>query len=77
MADSIHAEMLLEWLRELELDDENPLKVGDILQIGPRPIRRKKERDEAIKVLSELGWIKVVKSKNRRIILLRPSISKK
>ena len=72
-----HAEMLLEWLRELELDDENPLKVGDILQIGPRPIRRKKERDEAIKVLSELGWIQVVKWKNRRIILLHPSISKK
>ena len=69
--------MLLEWLRELELDDENPLKVGDILQIGPRPIRRKKERDEAIKVLSELGWIQVVKLKNRRIILLHPSISKK
>ena len=69
--------MLLEWLRELELDDENPLKVGDILQIGPRPIRRKKERDEAIKVLSELGWIQVVKCKNRRIILLHPSISKK
>ena len=72
-----HAEMLLEWLRELELDDENPLKVGDILQIGPRPIRRKKERDEAIKVLSGLGWIQVVKWKNRRIILLHPSISKK
>ena len=72
-----HAEMLLEWLRELELDDENPLKVGDILQIGPRPIRRKKERDEAIKVLSELGWIQVAKWKNRRIILLHPSISKK
>ena len=69
--------MLLEWLRELELDDENPLKVGDILQIGPRPIRRKKERDEAIKVLSELGWIQVVKWKNHRIILLHPWISKK
>ena len=69
--------MLLEWLRELKPDDENPLKVGDILQIGPRPIRRKKERDEAIKVLSELGWIQVVKWKNRRIILLHPSISKK
>ena len=69
--------MLLEWLRELELDDENPLKEGDILQIGPRPIRRKKERDEAIKVLSELGWIQVVKWKNRRIILLHPSIGKK
>ena len=51
--------------------------MGDILQIGPRPIRRKKERDEAIKVLSELGWIQVAKWKNRRIILLHPSISKK
>ena len=37
----------------------------------------KKERDEAIKVLSELGWIQVAKWKNRRIILLHPSISKK
>ena len=68
----IHAEMLLEWLRELEPDDEKPLKVRDILQIGPRPIRRKKKRDEAIRVLSELGWIQVVKWKNSRIILLHP-----
>ena len=67
-----HAEMLLECLRELDPDDENPLKVGDILQIGPRPIRRKKERDEAIRVLSELGWIQVVKWKNLRIIFVPP-----
>ena len=73
----IHAEMLLEWLRELEPDDEKPLKVRDILQIGPRPIRKKKERDDAVKVLSELGWIQVVKWKNCSIILLHPSISKK
>ena len=72
-----HAAMLLEWLRELERDDEKPLKVGDILQYGPRPIRNKKERDDALKVLSDLGWIQVVKWKNCRIILLHPSISKK
>ena len=60
-----HAEMLLEWLRELKPDNENSLKVGDILQIGPRPLRRKKERDEAIKVLSELGWIQVIKWKSQ------------
>jgi hypothetical protein len=64
--------MLLEWLRELEPDDQKPLKVRDILQIGPRPIRKKKERDDAVKVLSELGWIQVVKWKNSRIILLHP-----
>ena len=67
-----HAEMLLEWLRKIQKDDEMPLKVGDILQNGPRPIRKKKERDDAVKVLSELGWIQVVKWKNSRIILLHP-----
>jgi hypothetical protein len=72
-----HAEILLEWLKELEPDDEKPLRVGELLQIGPRPIRKKKERDEAVKVLSELGWIQVLKWRNSRIILLHPSIRKK
>ena len=72
-----HAEILLEWLKELELDDEKPLKVGELLQIGPRPIRKKKERDEAVKVHSELGWIQVLKWRNSRIILLHPSIRNK
>ena len=35
-----HAEILLEWLKELEPDDEKPLRVGELLQIGPRPIRK-------------------------------------
>ena len=72
-----HAEILLEWLKELEPDDEKPLRVGELLQIGPRPIRKKKERDEAVKVLSELGWIQVKKWRNSRIILLHPSIRNK
>ena len=72
-----HAEILLEWLKELEPDDEKPLRVGELLQIGPRPIRKKKERDEAVKVLSELGWIQVLKWRNSRIILLHPSIRNK
>ena len=37
-----NAASLLDWLKELEPDDEKPLKVGDLLKFGPRPIRRKK-----------------------------------
>ena len=69
-----HAEILLEWLKELESDDEKPLRVGELLQIGPRPIRKKKERDDAVKALRGLGWIQVLKWRNSRIILQHPSI---
>ena len=72
-----HAEILLEWLKELEPDDENPLRVGEILQIGPRPIRKKKERDDAVKLLTDLGWIQLRKWRNSKIILRHPSIREK
>ena len=71
-----NAASLLEWLRELEIDNEAPLKVSDLLKFGPRPIRKKKERDDAVKILADLGWIQVRKWRNSKIILLHPSIGK-
>ena len=71
-----HAEILLEWLIKLEIDNEAPLKVSDLLKFGPRPIRKKKERDDAVKILADLGWIQVRKWRNSKIILLHPSIGK-
>ena len=71
-----NAASLLEWLRELEIDNETPLKVGDLLKFAPRPIRKKKERDDAVKILADLGWIQVRKWRNSKIILLHPSIGK-
>ena len=71
-----NGEILLEWLKELKIDNEAPLKVGDLLKFGPRPIRKKKERDDALKILADLGWIQVRKWRNSKIILLHPSIRK-
>ena len=71
-----NAASLLEWLKDLEIDNETPLKVGDLLKFGPRPIRKKKERDDAVKILADLGWIQVRKWRNSKIILLHPSIGK-
>ena len=48
-----NAASLLEWLRELEIDNEAPLKVSDLLKFSPRPIRKKKERDDAVKILAD------------------------
>ena len=73
---TLSAASLLEWLRELEIDNEAPLKVSDLLKFGPRPIRKKKERDDAVKILADLGWIQVRKWRNSKIILLHPSIGK-
>ena len=67
---------LLDWLKELETDDEMPLKVGDLLKFGPRPIRKKKDRGDAVKLLTDFGWIQVRKWRNSKIILLNPSIRK-
>ena len=72
-----NAASLLEWLKELEIDNEAPLKVRDLLNFGPRPIRKKKERDDALKILADLGWIQIRKWRNSKIILLHPSIGKK
>ena len=68
---------LLDWLKALGTDDEKPLKVGDLLKYGPRPIRDKKDRDSAVKLLTDLGWIQVRKWRNSKIILLHPSFRKK
>ena len=72
-----NAASLLEWLRELEINNETPLKVADLLKFGPRPIRKKRDRDDAVKILADLGWIQVRKWRNSKIILLHPSIRKK
>ena len=71
-----HGVILLEWLKKLEIDNEAPLKVGDLLKFGPRPIRKKIDRDDAVKMLADLGWIQVRKWRNSKIILLHPSIRK-
>ena len=68
------ADKLLEWFKDLENDDSEPLKVGNLLKFGPRPIREKKRRDEAIEILVNLGWIQIRKWKKSNIILLHPSI---
>ena len=72
-----NASSLLEWLRELEIDNEAPLKVGELLKYVPTPIRKKRHRDDAVKILADLGWIQVRKWRNSKIILLHPSIRKK
>ena len=71
-----HGVILLEWLKKIEIDNEAPLKVGDLLKFGPRPIRKKTVRDDAVKMLADLGWIQVRKWRNSKIILLHPSIRK-
>ena len=68
------ADKLLEWFKDLENDDSEPLKLGDLLKFGPRPIREKKRRDEAIEILVNLGWIQIRKWKKSNIILLHPSL---
>ena len=71
-----NAANLLDWLKKLEQDDEEPLKLSDLLQIGPRCIRSKKERDAAVEILCTYGWIQIRNWKNRKVILLHPLIKK-
>ena len=71
-----NAANLLDWLKKLKQDDEEPLKLSDLLQIGPRCIRSKKERDAAVEILCNYGWIQIRNWKNRKVILLHPSIKK-
>ena len=71
-----NGEILLEWLKERNAKDEKPLRVGELLQKGPRPIRKTIDRDDALKMLADLGWIQVRKWRNSKIILLHPSIRK-
>jgi putative DNA primase/helicase len=66
----------LDWLKKLKQDDKEPLKLSDLLQIGPRCIRSKKERDAAVEILCNYGWIQIRNCKNRKVILLHPSIKK-
>ena len=51
-----NAANLLDWLKKLKQDDEEPLKLSDLLQIGPRCIRSKKERDAAVEILCNYGY---------------------
>ena len=51
-----NAANLLDWLKKLKQDDEEPLKLSDLLQIGPRCIRSKKERDAAVEILCTYGY---------------------
>ena len=46
-----NASKLLDWLKNYEQDNEAPLKLSDLLQIGPRCIRTKQERDAAVDTL--------------------------
>ena len=71
-----NGEILLEWLKKHNAEDEKPLRVGELLQKAPRPIRKKIVRDDAVKMLADLGWIQVRKWRNSEVILLHPSIRK-
>ena len=68
------ADQLLNWLKGLNQDDEEPLLLSEINQIGSRSIRSVKDRDEAIETLCRHGWVKKEKWNNRNSIVLHPSI---
>ena len=70
----INASRLLEWLKNINEDDQEPLKQSDLLQKGPNPIRNKDKRDSAVKILSEQGWIQVKNWKSNKVILKHPLI---
>lgn len=69
-----NAALLLDWLKELKTDDEDPLRAGDLLKFGPRPVRKKKDRDDAVKLLTDLGWIQVRKWRNSKINIFKNCI---
>ena len=68
------ADELLNWLKRLKQDDDQPLLLSELIQLGPRCIRTKKDRDEAVETLSNHGWIKKERWENKNIIQLHPSI---
>ena len=59
-------------MKNLDQDDNDPLNAADLLRFGPLPIRKKKAREEALKILSDNGWIKIRKLKNSRYIVMHP-----
>ena len=69
-----NAANLLDWLKKLQQDDEEPLKLSDLLQIRPRCIRTRKERDASVETLCNYGWIQLGRWSNRKVNLLHPLI---
>ncbi len=65
--------LLLEWINSYD-DRYSPLKLSDLLRIGPNRLRNIKLRDETIKSLIKHGWIQVKKWQNVNIILKHPKM---
>ena len=70
----INATRLLEWLKSQKEDDHEPLKLSDLLQLGPRVIRTVDARKDAVNILVKHGWIQVKSWHNKLMILRHPSI---
>ncbi len=50
-----HAVTLFQWL----LNYDKPIKVGDILRLGPAPLRSKSRRDAVLDRLAEVGLVAI------------------
>ena len=70
----LNASLLLEWLKNLKEDGHDPLKMSDLLQLGPRVIRTVDARKDAVNILVKHGWIQVKSWHNKLMILRHPSI---
>ena len=70
------AERILEWLKIRQKSSNQPITPRELSQDGPNSLRGKTKRDEVLKILSDKGWVKVIKSDNKNYIQLHPYLMK-
>jgi len=70
-----NARSLEGWLvKRFREEGAYQVKANDILQSGPNPIREKKERNEAIRVLEEAGRLRQTRKANTNYVEINPKI---
>ena len=70
------AETLLAWLKIRQKSSNQPITPGEVLQQGPNSLRGKNRRDEALEILSDKGWARLIKSDSKSYIELHPNFMK-
>ena len=70
------AEKILKWLKIRQKSSDQPITPRELSQDGPNSLRGKSKRDEVLKILSDKGWVKVIKSDNKNYIQLHPYLMK-
>jgi len=74
------AKLLLDWLltrsQSLQVSQVSQVSQRDILRYGPNRVRNKEQRDHALAILEEHGFLRQLQAGNRHLIELNPCLLK-